>query len=44
MLGIIIGATLYFNQHVVVEREIINTTDSTYTPQRGENKLDKVIR
>ncbi len=40
MLGIIIGSTLYFNQHVVVEREIIaNTTDSLYKPQRGEHEL-----
>jgi phospho-N-acetylmuramoyl-pentapeptide-transferase len=42
MLGIIIGATLYFNQHVVVEREIISdTNDAVYTPQRGEHKLSK---
>lgn len=40
MLGIIIGSTLYFNQNVVVEREIIvNKTDSLYTPQRGEHTL-----
>ena len=40
MLGIIIGATLYFNQSVVVKREIVRTeTDSASKLQRGEKKL-----
>ena len=45
MLGIIIGATLYFNANVVVKREIIGTTSATFVPQRGEHKVgeDTVI-
>ena len=46
MLGIIIGATLYFNQSVVVKREIVNTaSDSSWNLQRGEKqlKVDTVI-
>lgn len=46
MLGIIIGATLYFNNNVVVKREIVGTRTSTaFVPQRGEQKLaeDTVI-
>ena len=46
MLGIIIGATLYFNQSVVVKREIVSTTNDTISKlQRGEKKLkeDTVI-
>jgi phospho-N-acetylmuramoyl-pentapeptide-transferase len=40
MLGIIIGTTLYFNQNVVVKREIVTgAADSTWKPQRGEKKL-----
>ena len=40
MLGIIIGTTLYFNQNVVVKREIVaDAADSTWKPQRGEKKL-----
>ena len=40
MLGIIIGATLYFNPSVVVEREKFqNSSGIIYTPQRGEKKL-----
>ncbi len=40
MLGIIIGTTLYFNQNVVVKREIVaGAADSTWKPQRGEKKL-----
>lgn len=46
MLGIIIGSTLYFNQSVVVQREIIQT-GTTYndTLKRGERKVkeDTVI-
>ena len=46
MLGIIIGSTLYFNQSVVVKREIItDNSGAQWTPQRGELKLgeDTVI-
>ena len=46
MLGIIIGATLYFNPNVVVKREIIGSKPmSTFVPQRGEHKVgeDTVI-
>jgi phospho-N-acetylmuramoyl-pentapeptide-transferase len=46
ILGIIIGATLYFNPNVVVEREIIATkAGNTFIPQRGEHKVgeDTVI-
>ena len=40
ILGIIIGSTLYFNQNVVVKREIISDTNGTqWIPQRGEHKL-----
>lgn len=42
ILGIIIGATLYFNPNVVVKREILGTkTGSTFVPQRGERKLSE---
>src|SRR5215211_3498907 len=46
MLGIIIGATLYFNQSVVVKRPIITSIgDTTLSIQRGERKIkeDTVI-
>ena len=46
MLGIIIGTTLYFNQSVVVKREIVTAVgDSAWLYQRGERKLkeDTVI-
>ncbi len=46
MLGIIIGSTLYFNQSVVVQREIISIgPKSNDTLQRGERKVkeDTVI-
>lgn len=40
ILGIIIGATLYFNPSVVVEREIIGSKKVTdFVPKRGEQKL-----
>jgi len=38
MLGIIIGATLYFNQSVVVKREIVSNMNQPQL-QRGEKKL-----
>ena len=31
MLGIIVGATLYFNQHVIVKREVIEASQSVTT-------------
>ena len=47
MLGIIIGATLYFNESVVVKREIVSTGigETTSAMQRGEKKIkeDTVI-
>ena len=46
ILGVIIGATLYFNSNVVVEREVMGTKAlSTFVPQRGEHKVgeDTVI-
>ena len=40
MLGIIIGATLYFNQSVVVKREVLaDDNGSAWSPQRGERKI-----
>lgn len=40
MLGIIIGSTLYFNESVVVKREVISDTNGDqWTPQRGEHKM-----
>jgi phospho-N-acetylmuramoyl-pentapeptide-transferase len=42
ILGIVIGSTLYFNENVVVKREIITDTDGIqWTPQRGEHKLSE---
>ncbi len=42
-LGIIIGATLYFNTNVTVEREIIPQNNET-SVQKGERKLNEVTR
>jgi len=39
MLGIIIGATLYFNNNVVVKREIVSSINQPEGIQRGEKKL-----
>jgi phospho-N-acetylmuramoyl-pentapeptide-transferase len=48
VLGIIIGATLYFNQSVTVEREVISNKPATATKdsviQRGEKLLGDTIR
>lgn len=42
ILGIIIGSTLYFNQNVVVKREIITDNSGIpWTPQRGEHKISE---
>lgn len=43
VLGIIIGATLYFSPNVVVEREIIGSKTATFVPQRGETKLGENV-
>jgi phospho-N-acetylmuramoyl-pentapeptide-transferase len=45
MLGIIIGATLYFNDNVVVKREIVSNMNQAQVIQRGEKKVkeDTVI-
>ncbi len=46
MLGIIIGTTLYFNNSVVVKRELLaGAGDTAWSHQRGEKKLkeDTVI-
>ncbi len=40
MLGIIIGATLYFNDNVVVKREIVSGVgEKAWSKQRGETKI-----
>ena len=40
ILGIIIGTTLYFNDSVVVKREIVTTAgDTAWSIQRGEKKI-----
>jgi phospho-N-acetylmuramoyl-pentapeptide-transferase len=42
ILGVIIGATLYFNPNVVVKREIISSKAGTaFVPQRGEHKVSE---
>jgi phospho-N-acetylmuramoyl-pentapeptide-transferase len=42
ILGVIIGATLYFNPNVNVKREIISSkAGSAFVPQRGEVKLSE---
>lgn len=44
ILGIIVGATLYFNQNVVVKREVVNTTLPTETVKVANGKkFDTVI-
>lgn len=48
VLGIIVGATLYFNPSVTVEREVISSRPATATKdsviQRGEKLLGDTIR
>lgn len=41
ILGIVIGATLYFNQSVVVKREIIGSKAGITVVQRGEHKISE---
>ena len=44
MLGIIVGATLYFTPSVIVKREIIKTADSvSQTPTNPNAKFDTII-
>lgn len=43
-LGIIIGATLYFNSNVVVEREIITTNGVDSGVRPGERTLNEIVR
>ena len=43
-LGIIIGATLYFNDSVVVEREIITDQNASAAIHPGDRKLNEVTR
>jgi phospho-N-acetylmuramoyl-pentapeptide-transferase len=44
MLGIIVGATLYFTPSVVVKREVVKTADSTsQIPANSEAKFDTII-
>ena len=35
MLGIIVGATLYFNQNVIVKREVVSLSQPVMTNQKG---------
>jgi phospho-N-acetylmuramoyl-pentapeptide-transferase len=42
MLGIIVGATLYFNDSVVVKREVLNTNVATFTENNKTLKYDTV--
>lgn len=40
ILGLIIGATLYFNDSVVVKREVVSSkSPADFVPQRGEYRL-----
>lgn len=44
MLGIIVGATLYFNPSVVVKREIVKSADNTvHIPTNPNAKFDTII-
>lgn len=46
VLGLIIGSTLYFNDSVVVKREVVSDQAlKQYVPQRGEHKVgeDKMV-
>ena len=44
MLGIIVGATLYFTPSVVVKREVVKTADSiAQIPANAEAKYDTII-
>jgi phospho-N-acetylmuramoyl-pentapeptide-transferase len=43
MLGIIVGATLYFTPSVVVKREVIKTAEASQAPINPNAKFDTVI-
>ena len=43
MLGIIVGATLYFTPSVVVKREIVKSADTTQIPTNQNAKFDTVM-
>lgn len=43
MLGIIVGATLYFTPSVVVKREVIKTTETSQAPTKPNAKFDTVM-
>lgn len=43
MLGIIVGATLYFTPSVVVKREVIKTADVSQAPTKPNAKYDTVV-
>jgi phospho-N-acetylmuramoyl-pentapeptide-transferase len=43
MLGIIVGATLYFTPSVVVKREVIKTAETSQTPPNPKAKFDTVV-
>jgi phospho-N-acetylmuramoyl-pentapeptide-transferase len=43
MLGIIVGATLYFTPSVVVKREVIKTAETSQAPFNPNAKFDTVI-
>ncbi len=44
MLGIIVGATLYFNQNVVVKREVVNGLNTVAENKKGNKvKFDTIL-
>lgn len=43
MLGIIVGATLYFTPSVVVKREVIKTAETLQAPPKPNAKFDTVM-
>lgn len=43
MLGIIVGATLYFTPSVVVKREVIKTADVSQPPTKPNAKFDTIM-
>jgi phospho-N-acetylmuramoyl-pentapeptide-transferase len=43
MLGIIVGATLYFTPSVVVKREVIKTAETSQAPFNPNAKFDTVV-
>ena len=43
MLGIVVGATLYFTPSVVVKREVVKTAETSQTPINTKAKFDTII-